>query len=44
TDWQAAIDELQALCPNLRNVALVVSWFGTDMRAGECRILPGVEV
>ena len=44
TDWQAAIDELQALCPNLESVALVVSWFGTDMRAGECRILPGVEV
>ncbi|WP_174020028.1 glycoside hydrolase TIM-barrel-like domain-containing protein [Agrobacterium fabrum] len=44
TDWQAAIDELQALCPNLKSVALVVSWFGTDMRAGECRVLPGVEV
>lgn len=44
TDWQAAIDELQALCPHLESVALVVSWFGTDMRAGECRILPGVEV
>ncbi|MFK3778269.1 glycoside hydrolase/phage tail family protein [Agrobacterium sp. NPDC089420] len=43
TDWQAAIDELQALCPNLKSVALVVSWFGTDMRAGECRIVPGVE-
>ena len=44
TDWRAAIDELQALCPALQSVALVVSWFGTDMRAGECRILPGVEV
>lgn len=44
TDWQAAIDELQAICPNLESVALVVSWFGTDMRAGDCRILPGVEV
>ncbi|HCL66182.1 MAG TPA: hypothetical protein DIC56_15365 [Rhizobium sp.] len=44
TDWQAAIDELQALCPNLENVALVVSWFGTDLRAGECRVVPGVEV
>ncbi|KXG87086.1 baseplate multidomain protein megatron [Agrobacterium bohemicum] len=44
TDWQASIDELQALCPNLESVALVVTWFGTDMRAGECRILPGVEV
>lgn len=44
TDWQASIDELQALCPNLERVALVVSWFGMDLRAGHCRILPGVEV
>ncbi len=44
TDWQASIDELQALCPNLQRVALVVSWFGTDLRAGHCKIVPGVEV
>lgn len=44
TDWAASLDELQALCPKLKRVALVVSWFGTDLRAGECRILPGVEV
>ncbi|MFD1746535.1 glycoside hydrolase/phage tail family protein [Rhizobium helianthi] len=44
TDWHASMDELQALCPNLKRVALVVSWFGTDLRAGECRIVPGVEV
>ncbi|MCJ9754824.1 glycoside hydrolase/phage tail family protein, partial [Neorhizobium sp. BETTINA12A] len=44
TDWQASLDELQALCPNLERVALVVSWFGTDLRAGYCRIVPGVEV
>ena len=44
TDWQASLDELTALCPNLERVALVVSWFGTDLRAGHCRILPGVEV
>ncbi|MBB4142707.1 baseplate multidomain protein megatron [Rhizobium rhizoryzae] len=43
TDWEASLDELQALCPNLERVALVVSWFGTDLRAGECRIVPGVE-
>jgi hypothetical protein len=43
TDWQASLDELQALCPNLERVALVVSWFGTDLRAGQCRIVPGVE-
>ena len=44
TDWKASIDELQALCPNLESVALVVTWFGTDLRAGECRVVPGVEV
>ncbi|MBN9028993.1 MAG: hypothetical protein BGO05_21280 [Rhizobiales bacterium 63-7] len=43
TDWAASIDELTAVCPNLESVALVVSWFGTDLRAGHCRILPGVE-
>lgn len=44
TDWQASLDELQALCPSLESVALVVAWFGTDLRAGNCRVLPGVEV
>ena len=44
TDWQASIDELQALCPSLETVALVVSWFGTDLRVGACRVVPGVEV
>lgn len=43
TDWEVSIDELTAVCPNLESVALVVSWFGTDLRAGECRIVPGVE-
>lgn len=44
TDWDVSIDELTALCPNLERVALVVTWFGTDLRAGECRVVPGVEV
>nr|WP_272210660.1 hypothetical protein [Marinicella sp. W31]MDC2876561.1 hypothetical protein [Marinicella sp. W31] len=43
TDFEASIDELMALCPNLERVALVVTWFGSDLRAGECRIRPGVE-
>ncbi len=43
TDVEASLDELQALCPNLESVALVVSWFGNDLRAGECRIEPRVE-
>lgn len=44
TDWQASLDELQALCPNLKRVALVSAWFGTDLRAGHCQVVPGVEV
>ncbi|NVK33683.1 MAG: glycoside hydrolase TIM-barrel-like domain-containing protein [Rhodobacteraceae bacterium] len=44
SDWTAALDELQDLCPNLESVALVVSWFGDDLRAGHCEISPRVEV
>lgn len=44
TDFLAALDEAIELCPNLERVALVVAWFGDDLRAGECRLRPGVEV
>ncbi len=43
SDWTASLDELQAVCPNLEGVALVVAWFGSDLRAGECLIRPGVD-
>lgn len=43
TDWQASIDALQALCPNLEHVALVIAWFGNDLRAGSCAIQPLTE-
>ena len=43
SDWAASIDALQALCPNLKSVALVTSWFGDDLRAGSCTIAPRVE-
>lgn len=42
SDWTASIDELQALCPNLESVALVVTWYGNDLRCGSCSIRPGV--
>lgn len=42
TDVTASLDELQALCPNVADIALVVSWFGDDLRAGHCTIRPGV--
>lgn len=43
SDWTVSIDELQALCPNLKHVSLVVSWFGNDLRCGSCQISPRVE-
>ena len=44
SDVVASLDALQALCPNLRRVSLVVSWFGDDLRANECEIEPRVDV
>ncbi|HZT48539.1 MAG TPA: glycoside hydrolase/phage tail family protein [Hyphomicrobiaceae bacterium] len=43
-DWQVALDQLQAALPSCATVSLVVGWFGTDLRAGECRIQPGVDL
>ena len=43
SDWTVSIDELTALCPNLEHVALVVAWFGDDLRCGQCSIGPRVE-
>jgi hypothetical protein len=43
-DIVAALDQLQAAAPNIESISLVVSWFGTDLRAGNCQIMPGVEV
>ncbi len=42
SDIAASLDELQALCPNLENIALVVAWFGNDLRVGECLVRPAV--
>ncbi|MCC6919415.1 MAG: glycoside hydrolase/phage tail family protein [Alphaproteobacteria bacterium] len=44
TDIEASLDQLQAALPNVRRVALVVAWFGDDLRCGACRIRPGVEL
>ncbi|MBQ0822277.1 glycoside hydrolase/phage tail family protein [Microvirga sp. HBU67558] len=44
TDVAASLDSLEALCPNLKRVSLVVSWFGDDLRAGSCLIEPRVDV
>ncbi|MBU2040530.1 MAG: glycoside hydrolase/phage tail family protein [Alphaproteobacteria bacterium] len=42
-DLMVSLDQLQAQCPNLKRVSLVVGWFGDDLRAGHCVIRPGVE-
>lgn len=38
-----SLDQLQAQCPNLKRVSLVIGWFGDDLRAGHCTVRPGVE-
>jgi hypothetical protein len=42
-DLMVALDQLQAQLPNVDHVTLVVAWFGTDLRCGQCQIKPGVE-
>lgn len=43
TDWEASIDRLQMLCPNVQTVMLVAPWFGDDLRCGNCTIRPKVD-
>lgn len=43
SDWTLSIDELTDLCPNLEHVALVITWFGDDLRCAECAVGPRVE-
>ena len=42
-DWTLSLNELQDLCPNLEHVALVVAWFGDDLRCAKCLVQPRVE-
>jgi hypothetical protein len=42
-DMVVALDRLQAMASAVESVSLVVAWFGDDLRAGNCRIRPGVE-
>ena len=38
SDWHASLDALQALAPNLKHVALVIAWFGNDLRCASCQV------
>ena len=44
SDWKLAMDQLAHAAPGLRKAALVVSWFGDDLRCANCAIRPKVEV
>jgi predicted secreted protein len=44
TDMVEALVRLQAMAPAVESVSLVVAWFGDDLRAGSCKVRPGVEV
>ncbi len=42
-DFTEALDALRGALPNCGSALLVVSWFGSDLRCGACRIEPKVE-
>lgn len=43
SDFLVSLDELTSTCRNAGAAALVVAWFGTDLRCGSCAIKPGVD-
>src|SRR5204863_2568987 len=43
SDVEAALDDLQGACPNLERVAIVVAWFGSDLRAQHFTLTPKVD-
>src|SRR3954471_23351963 len=43
SDVEAALDDLRGACPSLERVAIVVAWFGGDLRAEFCALFPKVD-
>ena len=43
-DMAVSLDRLEAMVPAVESASLVVSWFGDDLRAGNCTIRPKVEM
>ncbi|MEM7487729.1 MAG: glycoside hydrolase/phage tail family protein [Pseudomonadota bacterium] len=43
SDFTVALDDMVEELPKLGAVSLVVSWFGDDLRCGECAVRPKVE-
>jgi hypothetical protein len=44
SDLEISLDQLGGVARDLDAVSLVVGWFGTDLRCGQCELKPGVEV
>lgn len=42
-DFVVSLDRLESLAPAVDETSLVVSWFGTDLRASVCQIRPKVD-
>jgi hypothetical protein len=43
TDFVTSFEALDEELPELKAASLIVSWFGSDLRVGECRVQPKVE-
>ncbi|WP_372800025.1 baseplate multidomain protein megatron, partial [Paracoccus seriniphilus] len=43
TDFRASMETMARELPNVGSVALVVSWFGDDLRINHCQLQPKVE-
>ncbi len=43
SDMDTALDQLQSGLPGCTHVTLIISWFGDDLRLGDCTLRPGVE-
>jgi len=43
TDYQVSIEALEEELPKCGSVTMVVSWFGDDLRCGDCELKPKVE-
>ncbi|MHA7856515.1 MAG: baseplate multidomain protein megatron [Henriciella sp.] len=42
-DFLVSLEQLKTDLPNVSAAALTVGWFGDDLRAGKCKIRPGIE-
>jgi hypothetical protein len=43
TDFATSLETLEYELPELKAASLVVSWFGSDLRAGSCTVRPKIE-